>query len=703
MRELLGTWGAPPDDVAKVAVGLAWFAALLVVMGRGRSFLGAGKFALPPRSFLWFASFTAALLSVVYIAVYLRGGPRIIDAATYFLQGRALSHGDLAWPVDEPSASFRGRFLLSAEHGDEARMGGIFPPGYPLLLAAAFRLGAPMVVGPALAAALVIATWRLARTVAGDALAPEAKGLVEPVARTAALLSVTCAALRYHTADTMAHAATALSVTVALDAALTRRPWLAGLAIGAVVATRPVSAVAPFLVAAFLLRREETARGLGRLAIGTLPGVTFLLFAQHAVTGAWFASSQKMYYALSDGLPGCFRWGFGRGTGCLYEHGDFVEARLAKGYGLVEALGTTLRRLRMHLLDVANFEPLALLVFVPLARISGAATRRRAVTATVVLAALHVLAYAGFYFDGNYPGGGARLFADVLPLEHVLLAIALARIAGARHYVRAGFALLAVVLAGFAVHGVFDHIKLADRDGGRPMFEPDVLVRSKISQGLVFVDTDHGFGLGHDPAARVKKGIVVARLRNDARDRILYDRLDHPPTYLYKFEVPAPSPGSPPRAVPVVLAWTPPSAVGPARFEAEAEWPVLAQAGGFAVPVFCDPCASGSRALALTPSPLEGDATATIAVPVVQSGRYVVTIRVVHGARVPHTRSRGTTDPTGRITFGDEHWEWQDGGGATCADLPAREVTLTAPRATLVLEAQGGTVALDQVSLKLAR
>jgi len=31
-----------------------------------------------------------------------------------------------------------------------------------------------------------------------------------------------------------------------------------------------------------------------------------------------------------------------------------------------------------------------------------------------------MLAYVPFYFDGSYPGGGARLFADVLPLEHVL-------------------------------------------------------------------------------------------------------------------------------------------------------------------------------------------------------------------------------------------------------------------------------------------
>ena len=50
--------------------------------------------------------------------------------------------------------------------------------------------------------ALVIATYALARELAEEAV-PE---LAEPIARAAALLSLLCAALRYHTADTMATA-----------------------------------------------------------------------------------------------------------------------------------------------------------------------------------------------------------------------------------------------------------------------------------------------------------------------------------------------------------------------------------------------------------------------------------------------------------------------------------------------------------------
>ncbi len=723
VREVLGTWGRPPDEPAKVAAAIALVGLLLVLTGRGRSLFGLGPTPLQPRLFLWITAFTAALLSIAYIAIYLRGGPRIIDATTYFLQGRALSHGDFSWPAGDPSSEFRARFLLYREgtEGGAGTIGGIFPPGYPMLLALGFGMGAPMVVGPAIAAAIVVATYRLAHTIAEDALgstparsrlprSPEAwvpHELVEPIARTAALLSVVCGALRYHTADTMSHGATGLGLALALDAALRRRVGLAGLIVGAVVATRPMSAVALGVVVLVLLLRggasgEAAAppRGrtvLPRFLVATLPGVLLFVVAQHAVTGAWFTSAQRMYYATSDGPPGC--WGLGKEAGCLYEHGEFVAARFANGFGIVAAMGTTLRRLRMHLLDIGNLEPLALLVLVPLARMRGRTRRSPAVLAAFALVGLHMLAYATFYFDGNYPGGGARLFADVLPIEHALLALAIARLGTVSRYIRGSFALVAAALAGFAVHASFDHGKLAERDGGHPMFEPDLLARANITSGLVFVDSDHGFALGHDPSARVKNGVVVAHIRGDDRDRLLYDRLDHPPSWVYRYDFPPPN--APSQAVvPIVVPWTPDAIGDTLKFEAEAEWPVPAQSGGFAVPAFCDACAGGARALMLTPTPLSGRASATITVPVPRAGRYSIGIRVVHGTKLPHVTTRGTAVPEGTVTVGDQRWEWLDVAGGACADLPVREVELSPPTAHFVLEAHNGAVAVDRVSLK---
>src|SRR5262249_37320578 len=144
--------------------------------------------------------------------------------------------------------------------------------------------------------------------------------------------------------------------------------------------------------------------------------------------GAWTVSAQRLYYAMSDGPPGCFRYGFGAGVGCVGEHGDFVRAKLAEGYGAIAAAGTTLRRLRMHAVDLANVEPLALLV--PAGAIVAWKAARGRAFAIAILA--QIAAYAPFYFDGNYPGGGGRFFCDVLPLEHALAAVAVVSFAARR-------------------------------------------------------------------------------------------------------------------------------------------------------------------------------------------------------------------------------------------------------------------------------
>ncbi|MEO7331365.1 MAG: hypothetical protein ABI193_22505, partial [Minicystis sp.] len=424
-----------------------WIALLLAPL----VFVAARAWLRPaPRHarFLLGASLAALALSAAYVVVYLRGGPRIIDATSYFLEARALAEGHLAWPLREPASATLGRFLLRSETTEGAAVAVIFPPGYPALLALGFLLHAPMAVGPLLAAALVIATFALADALArSPALAAPARALSIP--RLAAALSVSCAALRYHTADTMSHGLAALCFTLALgltfraldtDAQRSSKRaftlvFAAGLAAGLLLATRPVSALALVAVLALtfltLGRALPRARRLALFALllaGALPGIALLLAHQRAATGALGLSSQRLYYALADGPPGCFRYGFGAGIGCLGEHGDFVRHNLPEGYGALQAAATTLRRLKLHLVDPASFELWGLLV--PL----GAALGFRELKVRLLAAAIvaQILAYAPFYFDGNYPGGGARFFADLLPLEHVLLALCMAEIAARR-------------------------------------------------------------------------------------------------------------------------------------------------------------------------------------------------------------------------------------------------------------------------------
>ena len=564
------TLGWPPDAVAWLSLAAA---CALVPLLQPRAARALGS-ALKVELVLPALAVSAALLSAGYVSYYLRGGPRIIDATSYYLQARAMAHGYFAFPVATPLGSFGGRFLLP---NAAQSLSVIFPPGYAFLLAGGFLLHAPLLVGPVLAALIVLATYALARELSGRS----------DVARVAAALSVLCGTLRYHTADTMSHGLCALLLCVGTLTAVRGRRWdalLSGLALGWLIATRPVSGVVGVLLAACLLDRN--ARRWASFGAGLLPFMALLLLYQRSATGSFFTSTQLAYYALADGPPGCFGYGFGRGIGCLYEHGEYVRTRLASGYGLREALSVSLRRLAVHSIDIANAAPLALLC--PVGAWLARADRRVRVLFYACLG--FMLAYAPFYFDGSYPGGGTRLFADLLPLEHVLLAIALVRL-------RWSVVALPLSLAGFALHESFAHRALAEREGGRPMFEVEVLQNAGIDHGLVFVDTDHGFNLGHDPGQLdAHAGVVVARYERDSHDWWLWNELGRPPSFRYSYDAGANT------AHGELSRYVPPAPAPALRFEAEAEWPPLAVENGWVQPDFV-PCAGNGRGLRLHPSP----------------------------------------------------------------------------------------------------
>jgi len=564
------TVGPPPDTVAWVALALA--------VGTWCAWPWAKRWVLAhPTGVVVGLALAAAALSLVYLHVYLRGGPRIIDATSYFLEARLLAQGAFGFDPLAPSGSFRGRFLIGPEQSSSLSV--IFPPGYPLILALGFWLGQPLWIGPLLGAALVLVTyqlgWRLFRQ--------------RSVALTAAALSTLCVTLRYHTADTMSHgwAALLFAGSILLVYQANRRAVvLAGLCAGWLIATRPVTGALCVLVALYWLKG---ARPSWWFLVALAPGIGFLLLHQHAATGSWLGSSQTHYYAHADAPPGCFRYGFGPGIGCVHEHGDVVKHALANGFGPLTAAVTSFHRLAWHALDVANLELLWLAL--PFATIVG--FRLREVRLLALSSVGIVFAYAPFYFNGSYPGGGARFFVDVLPFEHALLAFGLVRLGQTRLAI--GLALL-----GFALRGVYAQRALAERDGGAPMFRSDVLDRAHVDRGLVFMNTDHGFNLAFDPSQRnAVSGRVFARERGDARDRLLWEALGQPSVYRYRFHPWSDDPG--PTLTPYAIA--PRAATDALSFEAEYEWPVRAIAAGSAYPVHsAAACTSNARALELLPS-----------------------------------------------------------------------------------------------------
>jgi len=531
-----GLFASPSGDPIALAALLAVLPLVLVRPWQA---------SIPRRTFLVACAASAAALSRVYFNVYLGGAPRIVDAAAYTFQARTFASGSVAFASRAPLAATLGRFVVATPNG---RIASIFPPGWPLVLALGHRLGAPNLVPLAIAAALPVATYAVARRYSRP-------GADDRGPRLAALLVVLSGPLRYFGAEPMAHAWCALLLLLfflllpAKDAPSwpSRPSWpswsfarvaAAGLVVGTLATARFASAFSPALILAVALvsrRATRTTRHAGAALAGTALPLLLLLAYQHRVTGDALRPAQSAYYALTDGPIGCFRYGFGAGIGCQFEHGPFVAARLPDGYSIAAVLGTTARRLALHLGDLGNQELTGLLVFVA----SAAALRRRRSRLLAALPALHILAYSPFYFDGNYPGGGARLFADVLPVEAVLLGL---WVAEGRPFVRlkrgqsASDALVVASLLGFAFHGSAGARALRDRDGGAPVWTAfhdeqahEFTKKSPTGQALTLVDNDVAFLLANDP---VHPARIVARASapRGGNDRPLWALLGGPPT-----------------------------------------------------------------------------------------------------------------------------------------------------------------------------
>ncbi len=504
------TWLAPPDTA------FAWLClmgACLFALPPVRATFSRLVFESSPRSYCLGISVASFVLSLAYVHVYLLGAPRIIDATTYLLQAKTIANGSLTFTPPGPLASFNGRFLLVTP---EQNLAGIFPPGYPLILALGVLLGVPMFVNPLIGVGIAVCTYQLGRTWFG-----------ESTGRLAGVLSTLCTTLRYHSADTMSHAWCALLILFML-VMLSRLPaqpargWLAGLAAGWLFATRPLTG-AVFVVGGLLLVFRSSPLRSGqvlRFGAGLLPGVVLWVAYNWATTGS-LTTPQSEYYARSDFPAGCFRLGFGADIGCRFEHAEFLKEYQPTGYGLAEAFTTTWRRLALHHMDIANLPWVSLFA---LASVGNLRTIP-ALGWTWALIGSHIAAYALFYFDGNYPGGGARMYADILPLQHLLLSWVLVR------WKVPSLAFVAA-LAGFGLCSTHLSRHLRERDGGRPMFDSAVV--ENLKQGIVFVDSDHGFNLAFEPGrSSAAEHWIAARHRGDASDVSLWHAHANPAAYRY--------------------------------------------------------------------------------------------------------------------------------------------------------------------------
>jgi hypothetical protein len=219
------------------------------------------------------------------------GAPHVADGISYGFQGKIFAAGRL-WldPPPVPEAFTAQNILLNA-----TRWCGIYPPGFPLLLAAGWLVGAPFLVNPVLLGLAVLGVFRL-----GKILFDESTGLFG-----ALLLSVSPFALLMG-ASFMGHVAGLCVFTWCLaflaESGHGMRPLpllLSGFfgAFGVVV--RPQAAVfflLPALVGALIARRKEVAKATGLLALGGAVPLAFLFAYNFALSGHPF----RMAYLVWD-------------------------------------------------------------------------------------------------------------------------------------------------------------------------------------------------------------------------------------------------------------------------------------------------------------------------------------------------------------------------------------------------------------------
>jgi hypothetical protein len=457
-----GAW--PHDGMITLGASLAAACALAPVARCVTPVLLA-----PPRAALVGAcALAAAALSWSVVRGPLAERPLSIDAGVYLFQARALAHGHFGAPPPLPAQAFGDRFVLE---GPDGRLYGIFPPGWPLAIVPFVWLGRPMLVGPAVAALLVLGQASLggalarARANARGATGRDDSG--EVAMRASLLLSLPSVARALETADLLSHAFVAILSCFALSAALTvgertrTKAALAGTCVAWAVAARLLDGlVLAGTLAGVLLWTRAPRRAVAWCALGALPLLLLLAIEQRTATGAWLTPTQTAYFERSDFPPSCHRLGFGPDVGCTVEHPGPVARLGGRGFHLRDGVAVARERAEALGEDALGFAPLALLAFAPL--LAASAVDAAAVAFVLAL----TLAYGLFYYGNAFVFGARHLF-PAAPFLWLLVARGAATLPhrargwfDARH-VRGGAIAVVVAVAAFGSRAAWAQ-RLAD-------------------------------------------------------------------------------------------------------------------------------------------------------------------------------------------------------------------------------------------------
>ena len=239
--------------------------------------------------------------ATVFTVLVLRGQPNLVDAMAQLVQARYVAAGHLAGPGPETGAAWMVQQSLFTPAGWVSQ----YPPGHTLLLAAGMKLHAAWAVGPVMLALTVFFT-----TLAAARLLPSRPAAV----RGGALLMALSPFLIAHAGAFMNHTTAAAFGAIALYGVARAEEeggrWLllAGGALGAMFATRPLSAVTLGLAIALWLWAGDARRMAVRLPVLALGALPFL--AVVAMYNAHFFGSPTTFgYEAALGPAGGLGFG----------------------------------------------------------------------------------------------------------------------------------------------------------------------------------------------------------------------------------------------------------------------------------------------------------------------------------------------------------------------------------------------------------
>lgn len=238
-----------------------------------------------------FAAGTSLLIS----SAVLDRIPHVTDGVSYAFQGKIFAAGRLFLAPPPAPALFAHENIVL----DAGRWCSLYPPGWPLLLALGWRIGAPWIVDPLLLGLSVAGIWRL-----GRALFDSATGLLAAVALAVSPFAlIMSAGFLAHGPALCAGVWCLVFLVEGIEEERRGRLAMAGLLGGFMVLIRPFTAVAllgPAVVWG-LVRRRKDFRAVGWMALGALPCAAAFLLYDRAVFGGALTTGYQAYDAARFG------------------------------------------------------------------------------------------------------------------------------------------------------------------------------------------------------------------------------------------------------------------------------------------------------------------------------------------------------------------------------------------------------------------